>query len=71
MSKLRDPQGPDASHISLPRDGIWDEGVTCTALFKYPIQLNVGYSEIQVPIKGALNLGGDDLVLFKTRDDVG
>ena len=70
MSKLRDPQEPDTSYISF-RGAIRGEGVTLTALFEFPIQLKIRYSKIQAPIKGALNLGGDDLVLLKARDNVG
>ena len=71
MSELRGLQSLDASYTSFLRGGVRDEGVTRTALFEYPIQLNIGCIEFQVPIKAALNLGGDDLVLLKASDNVG
>lgn len=70
MSILWDSHRPEASHTSFWR-AIRDERVTLTALFEYPTILYSKLSKIQAPIKAALNLGLDDLVLFVARNDVG
>jgi len=64
MSKLRETKGLTilTSHFKFLLVEGRDEGVTRIGFFEYPFQLKIRVSE---------NLGGDNLVLFKARDDVG
>ena len=72
MVVRRDPQGADASYISLRRRATCDERVTIFALLEYPILLNTRVSKIEGPTTYVtLNLGLDNLVLYEVRYDIG